>query len=68
MGTFEEFRQRVTANAERLGLTLRRRNRAPYGFELITEHGDIPASGTLEELDNYVAEQRDNAVSDRYSR
>ncbi|WP_405160651.1 hypothetical protein OG203_30245 [Nocardia sp. NBC_01499] len=57
MGTFEDFRQQVTANAERVGLALRRRNRAPYGFELINEHGDVPTSGTLEELDGYLADQ-----------
>lgn len=64
MGTFEDFRQQVTTDAERVGLALRRRNRAPYGFELINEHGDIPASGTLEALATYLADQRAKTGAD----
>ncbi|MFI6997039.1 hypothetical protein [Nocardia sp. NPDC050175] len=66
--TFEELHQQVTVQAERSGYAVRRRNRAPYGFELINEHGDIPASGTLAELDSYLADQWEKTGSDRQSR
>ncbi|WP_433657528.1 hypothetical protein ACQPW1_38310 [Nocardia sp. CA-128927] len=66
--TFEDLRQQVITNAERSGYAVRRRNRAPYGFELINEHGDIPASGTLAELDSYLAAQQAKTGSDRQTR
>ncbi|MFI6169037.1 hypothetical protein ACIBCN_19825 [Nocardia sp. NPDC051052] len=69
MGTFEELRQRVLLQAGRAGYGIRRQHRAPYARELFTvsERGPV-TTGTLPQLENYLAELHANTISDRQSR
>ncbi|MFG1791247.1 hypothetical protein [Nocardia sp. NPDC049149] len=59
MNTFDAQRQRVIAQAARIGLAVRRRNKHPYGWELFDRSEYVHASGDLDELMTWLA---DNAI------
>ncbi|CAM4096994.1 hypothetical protein NONI108955_08780 [Nocardia ninae] len=65
MGTFEDLRRRVTVQAARAGYELKRNNRPPYGWSLISAGSHEPVkSGSLDHLENWLAEQWATACSD----
>lgn len=66
MGTFEELRQRVTVQAARAGYGLKRNNRPPYGWSLISQGSKEPVkSGGLDHLENWLTEQNSTPEAER---
>ncbi|MFI6043836.1 hypothetical protein ACIA8C_19565 [Nocardia sp. NPDC051321] len=66
--TFEDHVQRITAKAGRAGYGLRRKNRLSHEWALFGASGhDAVVSGSLDELETWLAGQRMNISTDRRS-
>ncbi len=62
---FERQRQRVLLQAGRFGYALGREHYEPYGWELFTPRRKrVLASGSLDDLENWLAEQWATECSD----